>query len=173
MANSTIISELKNKVTKEILNDEELIKAIDPPNYNDKNWDDSYLINSLETIKAGYTPVIYREHQNPNLITKTMTFLTIEVNIPENYNTPEIFKYPLLEIWIVSHNKHNRIDNIDGVKDNRNDYVSILLDKKFNGQIAGIGSLKLVSNLAGIYDDNFVYRRLTFKGIDLSDSICE
>lgn len=173
MANSTIISELKNKVTKAILNDEELIKAIDPPDYNDENWDDSYLVNSLETVDAGYTPVIYREHQNPNLISKTMTFLTIEVNIPENYNTPEVFKYPQLEIWIISHNKHNRIDNIKGVKDNRNDYISILLDRKFNGQIAGIGSLKLVSNLAGIYDDKFVYRRLTFKGIDLSDSICE
>lgn len=173
MANSTIISELKNKVTKEIINDEEIIKAIDPPGMEDEDWEESYMINSYETIKAGYTPVIYREHQNQNIITKTMTFLTIEVNIPENYNTPEEFKYPQLEIWIVSHNKHNRIDNIKGVRDNRNDYLSILLDKKFNGINAGVGSLKLVSNTAGIYDDTFIYRRLVFKGIDLSDSICE
>ena len=65
-------------------------------------------------------------------------------------NTPEIFKYPQLEIWIISHNKHNRIDNIKGVRDNRNDYISILLDEKFNGESAGIGSLKLISNTAGI-----------------------
>lgn len=173
MANSRIISELKTKVTKMIINDEELVKAIDPPNYQDENWEEIYMINSAETEEAGYTPVIYREHQNPNMITKTMTFLTIEVNIPENYNTPEIFKYPQLEIWIISHNKHNRIDNIKGVRDNRNDYISILLDEKFNGESAGIGSLKLISNTAGIYDDKFVYRRLTFTGIDLSDTICD
>lgn len=173
MANSRIISELKNKVTKMIINDEELIKAIDPPDYTNDDWEEIYMINSVETEKAGYKPVIYREHQNPNMITETMTFLTIEVDIPENYNTPEFFKYPQLEIWIVSHNKHNRIDNIPGVRDNRNDYISILLDEKFNGESAGIGSLKLVSNTAGIYDDKFIYRRLVFQGIDLSDSICE
>ena len=49
MANSRIISELKTKVTKMIINDEELVKAIDPPNYQDENWEEIYMINSSET----------------------------------------------------------------------------------------------------------------------------
>ena len=172
MANSRIISELKSKVTKEIINDEEIVKAIDPPEISNDDWEEIYMVNSYDTTSRGFTPVIYRERQNPNLIKKTMTFITIEVNIPENYNTPEEFKYPQLTIMIVSHNKHNVITNIPGVVDNRNDYLSILLDEKFNGVTAGIGSLKLISNTEGIYDDTFVYRRLVFKGIDLNDSIC-
>lgn len=172
MANSKIISELKSKVTKDIINNDEIVKAIDCPDMDKENWESIYLINSKETIDMGFTPVIFREHQNQNIITDAVTFITMEVNIPQT-DKYSIYAYPILEIWVVSHNKHNRIDNIQGVKDNRNDYISILLDEMFNGKKAGYGDITLKSNTAGVYDDNFVYRRLVFEGIDINNSLCE
>ncbi|WP_300077636.1 hypothetical protein [uncultured Thomasclavelia sp.] len=172
MANSRIVSELKKRVITDIINDMDIITALDPVDIKKEDWEPIYLVNSKETVDKGFTPIIYREIQNQNIITKTITFLCVEVNIPESYTQNEYFKYPRLEIWIVSHNKHNRIDNIPGVSDNRNDYVSILLDEKFNGMRIGMGTLSLLSNTAGIYDDTFIYRKLVFQGVDLDDNLC-
>ena len=59
-------------------------------------------------------------------------------------------------------------------KDNRNDYISMLLDEKFNGstEYGGIGKLQLTSNSEGTYNEKFLYRRLLFETRDLSDSMC-
>ena len=65
------------------------------------------------------------------------------------------------------------VDNIPKVTDNRNDYLSKLIDQKLNGQSGfGIGKLKLTSNIEGSYQQNYVYRKMIFECLDLNDSKC-
>jgi len=84
------------------------------------------------------------------------------------------FVTPTLEIWIYSHFEHMKMD-YKITKDNRNDYISMLIDDKFNGstEYGGIGKLRLVSNIEGTFNDKFLYRRLIFETVDINDSMCE
>lgn len=172
MANSKIIGEIKDKVVKLIISDDELIAAIDAPDQDNENWEPIYLLDSADTEKMGFVPHVFREIQNPNVITDAITFIAMEVQIPTSYND-NFFVKSQLEIWIVSHNKHKRVDNIPGIRDSRNDYISMLLDQKLNGDDIGLGQLELIYNEAGIYDDNFIYRKMKFEATDFNDSECD
>ena len=78
-----------------------------------------------------------------------------------------------------------RVTNIPKVSENRNDYISKLLDVKFNGRnTIGVskndknnrhlyGKLKLTSNTEGAFSKDFLYRRMVFETKDLNDSLCE
>lgn len=160
MANSDIITSLKEKVIKEITKDEAFFYAIDPDTSKVENGGD---------LPGTH---IFRYNKNPATITSTITFLTIMVDT-KSRDRNKTFVTPTLTIFIYTHNDHMDIKNIKGIKDNRNDYISKLLDMKFNGTSEGIGTLQLVSNSEGTYNDKFLYRRLIFETIDLSDSLCE
>ena len=83
--------------------------------------------------------------------------------------------HPVLEIWIISHNKHMRVDNIPRVRANRNDFMSQLLDEKFNGSTEfGYGQMYLQLNTEGVHGDNsdYLYRRMVFVTKDLSRPVC-
>lgn len=173
MANGTIITDLKNAVIKEIINDEALFYAID-----------SHNVDSIENADNLVNENIFTYHQNPDTILKTETFLTIQVHIPKTYGKSKVLVKPELEIWIISHQKHMKVDNVPKIIDNRNDYISRLLDKKFNGRnvLGGssksknnlhlCGSLKLVSNTEGAFSSDFLYRRMIFETVDVNDSVC-
>lgn len=160
MANSDIITSLKEKVIKEITKDEAFFYAIDPDTSKIENGGD---------LPGTH---IFRYNKNPSTITSTITFLTIMVDT-KSRDRNNTFVTPTLTIFIYTHNDHMEIKNIKGIKDNRNDYISKLLDMKFNGTSEGIGILQLVGNYEGTYNDKFLFRRLVFETIDLSDSLCE
>ena len=159
MANSDIVSSMKEKVISAITHDDTLFAAIDAPEC--ENGGD--LINTH----------IFRYNKNPNTITNAITFLTIMVHVNQREFTKK-FVNPTLEIWIYSHNDHMDIRNIPKIKDNRNDYISKLLDDMFNGSdsYGGIGKLALTSNTEGTYNEKFLYRRMFFETIDVNDSMC-
>lgn len=159
MANSSIIASMKDKVIKEIINDEMIVKAI---NASYESPDD--LINTH----------IFRFNQNPQTINQTITFITVQVSIPKSRDRNKTWIMPVLEIWIYSHNQHMNIRNIAGVSASRNDYLSELLDKKFNNRndLGGYGNLQLESNVEGVFDQNFVYRRMIFETKDLNKKFC-
>lgn len=163
MANSNCISKIKNKVIKEIIKDNELVLAID-----------SRVIptDKPEQLKGTH---IFDFHQNPDTIKDVETFLTIQVHIPTSYKkTERTFLQPTLEIWIISHERHMKVDNIPKVRENRNDYISELLDRKFNGgNDFGIGKLYLDSNSEGAYQQDYLYRKMTFIVTDLNDNMCD
>ena len=171
MANGNIIIELKNKVVLDIIKDKEIVQIIDNPDMEKDGWDPIYLNDSKITKDKGFVPSIYKYYKNPNLIEQECTFITIVVQIPNQYNNNKLFQNISLEINIVSHNEHMRIDS-DVIQANRNDYLSILLDKKFNGIDIGICKLELISNVEGVYDENYNFRKLIFKTVDINDSIC-
>lgn len=77
-----------------------------------------------------------------------------------------------------------KVDNIPKVSDNRNDYISKILDRKFNGRktlgnskkdennLHLYGKLDLVANVEGAASKNFLYRQMIFETIDLNKSYC-
>ena len=161
MANSTIIGKIKRRLIKEMIKDESIINAIDSP--------DVVVPDKLIGTH------IFDFNQDPNTLQKVITFITIQVHIPENrYSNDNFFVSPTIEIWIISHEKHMIVDNVPKVKENRNDYISTLLDKRLNGKYNyGIGKIVLVSNVEGSFQQDYLFRKMTFKGVDMNSSVCE
>lgn len=159
MANSTSVSDLKEKVVKAIAKDDTFFYAFDAKDC--ENGGD--LINTH----------IFKYNKNPETITETITFMTVMVHTKIK-DRNKSFVIPTLEFWIYSHNDHMKMD-YKITKDNRNDYISMLLDEKFNGstEYGGIGKLQLVSNTEGTFSSKFLYRRLIFETVDINDSMCE
>ena len=174
MANSEIITDLKNAIAKEIMQDEAFYYAIDSPK-----------ISSVEDRDQLTKYNIFSYNKNPDTITDVTTFLTLMVQIPKTCDRNNTWVMPRLEIWIYSHNDHMEVNNIPKVTDNRNDYISKLLDKKFNGRdtLGGskndkynlhlFGKLDLVHNVEGTYSPKFLYRQMIFETKDLNKSQCE
>lgn len=158
MANSTSISDLKMKVVNAIAHDDTLFYAFDAKDC--ENGGD--LINTH----------IFKYNKNPETITEAITFMTIMVHT-KSRDRNATFVTPTLEIWIYSHNDHMKMDS-KITKDNRNDYISMLLDDMFNGSsdYGGIGKLVLTLNQEGTYNQKFLYRRLLFETVDINNSVC-
>lgn len=174
MANSSTISLIKRKVKCEIVNDSDIVKAIGSPNYDisDPDW-------SGEDVGDNY---LFTWNQNPDTIKEEITFITLQVHT-DAYR--EKWVKPTLEIWIYSHNRHMKLNPRDfpGIAENRNDYLSKLFDGKFNGRTSLgtdddltklnlIGELKLTSNREGVFNADFVYRRMLFETRDINNSLC-
>ena len=84
---------------------------------------------------------------------------------------------------IISHVDCMKVDNIPKIIANRNDYISELLDVKFNGRtILGLsddpnplklfGELSLVNNTEGSITKDYLYRQMVFETKDLNKSVC-
>ena len=67
-----------------------------------------------------------------------------------HYESNAIFVKPTVEIWIISHYEHMKINNIPKVKSNRNDYLSMLIDNEINGK-----SYAKTIFLIGLENDNY------------------
>lgn len=162
MANSNIIKVIKNKIVRGLIQDELIVKVInsDIPFAKSEN-----LINKH----------IFDYHQNPFTLNETTTFLTIQVQIPKPYvSSNNSFVSPEVEIWIISHHSRMVINDIPKITENRNDYLSELIDKKFNGRNDfGFGKLELTCNEEGGFQKDYLYRRMLFKTTDLNNSLCE
>lgn len=175
MANSEYISTLKRKIKNEIINDPVIVKAFGSPDY-----DESDLDASGEDVGENY---IFTWNRNPNTITDTITFLTLQVNIRKYRNNWVI---PQLIITIFTHNDHMKLNpkEFPGIAANRNDYISQLIDNKFNGRtsigldddldkISLFGTFELSNNNEGIVNNTFAYRQMIFETKDLNYSLCE
>lgn len=167
MANSSIVRKAKNRIIKEFIKDKEIIAAIDSKD-----------VKPSEPEKLIGTH-IFNYNQNPHTLNKIGTFITIQVHIPQNYysdyhGNSAIHVKPTIEIWIISHEQHMSVDNVPKVTQNRNDYLSELIDNKINGKSGfGIGDVKLISNIEGASQADYLYRKLTFQCLDLNWSFCE
>ena len=158
VANGTSISEFKERVMDAITHDDTLFYAFDAKEC--ENGGD--LINTH----------IFTYNKIPDTITKTDAYMTIMVHTKsrDRYGT---FVIPSLEIWIYCHDKHMKMDRTI-TKDNRCDYISMLLEDMFNGSTnyGGVGELKTVLNTEGTYNQDFLYRHLIFETIDVNKSMC-
>jgi len=159
MSNSSVIGEAKNKIIREFINDDAIIKAINPTH-----------LDCNEELVNKY---IFNFHQNPTTVNDVKTFVTIQVHIPRQYSGSNILVDSNVEIWILSHEAHMKVSNISKVTENRNDYLSKLIDNKLNGtSLFGIGKLKLKSNIEGSYQKDWLYRQMVFEVAEINDSLC-
>lgn len=166
MANSSIISKAKNKIIKEFIKDPDIVAAI-----NSKE------VKPNESEKLLYKH-IFDYNQNPHTLKDIGTFITIQVHIPQSYyndyRTSNILVKPTIEIWIISHERHMKVDNVPKITQNRNDYLSELIDNKINGKSGfGIGDTKLLSNIEGAFQQDYLFRKMIIECKDLNWSLCE
>ena len=167
MANSSIIKNAKNKIVKEFIKDQDIIAAIHSSEVKP---------NEPEKLIGKH---IFNYNQDPHTLNIVGTFITIQVHIPQSFysdyrGSSTIHVKPIIEIWIISHEKHMIVDNVPKITQNRNDYLSELIDKKINGKIGfGIGKTKLLSNIEGSFQQDYLFRKMTFECLDLNDSMCE
>ena len=164
MANSSIIIKAKNKIIKEFIKDKDIVVAID-----------SKKINKSEELINTH---IFDYNQNPHTLNDVGTFITIQVHIPHDYyndyKSAANRVRPTIEIWIISHEKHMAVDNVPKVNQNRNDYLSELIDNKINGKTGiGIGETALLSNIEGAFQQDYLYRKMIFQCTDLNWSLCD
>ena len=164
MSNSSIVRKAKNRIIKEFIKDKDIIAGIN----SGKISEPENLINEH----------IFDYNQNPHTLNTIGTFITIQVHIPQDYYSDYrgnsiIHVKPTIEIWIVSHEKHMKVDNIPKVTQNRNDYLSEIIDKKINGKSGfGIGKTRLISNVEGAFQQDYLFRKLIFQCLDLNASMC-
>lgn len=177
MANSTIITALKQWTTRKILSNAEIVNAIDNPSMNEKGWNPIFLVNSNMTSAKGFNPSIYNFYKFPTTIDKTITFICILANIYQMKNNNYVDAE--LHVIIFSHKDHMIVDN-PSISDNRNDYIAKLIDKELNGNFvkymktnASLGKLVLLSSVEDTYDNNFSTRHMKFVCNDINYSLCE
>lgn len=160
MANSSIIGKIKKKIIRDFIRDDDIVNAINNTDCNDPEE----LVNTS----------IFNFNQNPITLKKVGTFITIQVHIPSSFSSSNIYVKPDIEIWIISHEKHMYVDNVPKVTENRNDYLSRLIDEKINGKDGfGIGKVKLISNIEGSFQMDYLYRKMIFSCLDINDSLCD
>jgi len=167
MSNSSIIRQAKNRIVKEFIKDPEIVAAINSSEIKP---------NEPEKLIGKH---IFDYNQNPHTLNKVGTFITIQVHIPQNYYSDYrgnsiVHVKPTIEIWVISHERHMVVDNVPKVTQNRNDYLSELIDNKINGKSGfGIGSTRLVSSIEGAFQSDYLFRKITFQCLDLNWSLCE
>lgn len=166
MSNSSIIRKAKNKIIKEFIKDKSIIDAINSSEVKP---------NEPEKLIGKH---IFDYNQNPHTLNKVGTFITIQVHIPEpyygGYHSSAIHVQPRIEIWVVSHERHMIVDNVAKITQNRNDYLAELIDNKINGKDGiGIGKTKLLSNVEGAFQADYLFRKMVFQCLDLNSSMCE
>ena len=162
MANSTIIGNAKNEIIKELISDDAIVQAIEPVKEKVKTKGD--LVNQY----------VFNYNQNPSTIHDVMTFITVQANIVDRWDYNGTYSRAQVIVLIVSHEDHMRVNNIPKITENRNDYLSKLIDKKLNGKssFGGIGKLTLVSNVESAYQSNWLVREMIFETKDLNNAIC-
>ena len=169
MANgSKFINAVKDAIIGEILNSELMFKLIDSPD-----------ITSFDESEKLIGTHIFRYGENPNVIDKNITFLTIQVHTDKSMNSWTKI-VPQIEINIYSHDTHMNLDTaiFPNVTSNRNDYISEWFDELLNN-VTKIGSLNLYSKLRLKRNHEYSYtkpdwlmRSMIFEGEEMSIDFC-
>ena len=158
MANSTSISDFKKNVMDAITHDDTMFYAVG--------------VDDCENGGDLIDTHIFTYNKVPETVKITSLYMTIMVHT-KSRDRNGTFITPTLEFWIYCHVGHMKMDR-KITKDNRCDYLSILLDDMFNGstKYGGIGKLNLTLNTEGTYNKYFLYRHLIFDTIDINNSMC-
>lgn len=158
MANSTSISEFKERVMDAITHDDTIFYAFDAKDCENGG-------DLIGTHILTYNKV-------PDTVTEVATYMTIMVHT-KSRDINRTFVTPTLEFYIYSHYRHMKVDR-KITKDNRCDYISMLIDNMFNGstKYGGVGQLKLTLNTEGAYNKDFLYRHMIFETMDINNSVC-
>lgn len=158
MANGTSISEFKQRVMDAITHDDTIFYA--------------FGCNDCENGGDLENTHIFKYNKIPETVDTTTMYMTIMVHT-KSRDRNKTFVTPTLEMWIYCHHQHMKMDR-KITKDNRCDYLSMLLEDMFNGstKYGGFGELKCILNQEDTYNKDFLYRHLIFETIDINSSMC-
>lgn len=163
MANSSCVSNWKNQILSDLQNDNEIIEAL---NLHEDDDPDDLVWSRL-----------FPHYYIPDTQEAVKTYIMVEIDVQSNRSRYEpmkydLYAYPTITFTVLSHQKDMEM-KMAGVSATRIDYISMLLDKKYNGTDGfGLGRLQLTSNIAGNLNDTYRIRQLTFQTVDFSDSLC-
>lgn len=166
MAQSSIISDMKSETVKQLLNCDLFVDALEAQNISEK----SDLVGTH----------IFTYPLNPEYLKEAITFVTVTVKIPKEYNQNSLYVCPVLQIYIISHADHMKISpKVIKTSANRNDFISQILDHLLNSKETSnskfglFGQLKLTRNEEGVISKEWLYRYMEFETIDFNQSLCE
>lgn len=165
MPNSSLITDVKNDMLVAMQNDDEIVNALG--------------VNDDEDIESLIGVRMFPHWFVPDTQETVKTYICIEVNInsyEKRYSSVIDYKtYDIatIEIYILSHQKDLYM-NKSGISAIRTDYLSCLIDKKFNGStVFGIGELQRISNeWCSTKDNVYRYRRVVFQAVDFNKEMC-
>lgn len=164
MANSSCVSDWKNQIMADLQNDNEIIEAL---GLNKNEDSDDLIYNRL-----------FPHYFIPTTQEEVKTYIMIEIDIQSNRSRYElarldIYSYPTITFTVLSHQDNMKL-NLPGISATRIDYLSELIDRKYNGASGfGIGEIQLTSNIAGNLNDKYRFRQLIFQAVDFNDSLCK
>lgn len=160
MANSTLITTMKQSVIDAICDDPRLFAAIDP---------DRSLCGAGSEMPWN---CIFPYHQLPGSLTTAPAFLSVTTHtkIRENSNT---FVAATLDIYIYVRRNHLKLPQEQS--STRLDLIAALLNEKLNGSTAygGLDKLRLMETTEGACEDDYCFRRIQFRTVDANDPFCE
>lgn len=157
MSNSSSIRDWKNKIIADLHNDEHFLDAL----------------GTTELEREDLTcSRIFPYYYIPDTVTKVTTFILIEIDIRAT-SRHNAYAYPIITFTVLCHQDDMKL-KMKGVSATRADYLSELIDNKYNGADGfGLGRLELKSNIAGSLNEKFRYRQITFQGTDINKNLCK
>jgi len=159
LARSKIIREYKNKIISELSQDDEIIRGL---GLNDGESED-------DLIWVRLMPHRYV----PNTQESVKSYITVEINIPQRRlrygeSSSNIWTHPYIIFNIIVHQDDMKL-NLVGESGTRMDYLAELVEDKYDGrQDFGVGTLSLISDVAGDVNDTYRVRELVFEAVDVS-----
>lgn len=157
MANSTFVSNTKNKILSELQNDE-------------------LFLNVLDTTEEEREDLVYKRIfpflYIPYTIENVTSFVCVDCSINTTY-TNSRYAFATIIVDVIVHQEHMQLD-MAGISKTRADYLCEIIDKKLNGRKDfGVGELVLLKNTPdSIASTGFRVRRLIFETKDLNNGIC-
>ena len=165
MPNSEIVIEAKNKMLAALQNDTNIINAL-----GIQGGEDAEDLIGVRLFPYWFVPDTQET---------VKTYICIEAGVEafkERYSTTmgdKMYDIATITIYVLSHQKDLQMD-MAGTSAIRTDYLSCLIDEKFNGSTEfGIGKLQRESNKPFSLKDNvYRYREIVFTAVDFNDSLC-
>lgn len=151
--NSYEIGEYKYTIIKKLIDDEEIVKLLDPEGFCD--YPDDLIYRNI----FPFTRIPATEQE-------VMTYITIAVSVPQIDARNDYIRNMRITIRAYS---HADIMKVSGKSSNRIDLVSAAIDRIINECMdIGIGYVRLVSNTEHVLDSTHHYRELVFKTDDIN-----
>lgn len=160
MESSEIITELKNKIITELINDDDIITGL---GLNDDETPDDLTWNR-----------IYPHDYIPQTETDVRSYISVEIDIPERRmrygeTASDIWIHPYVMFRVLVHQEDMQL-NLAGESCTRMDYLSKLIERKFNKRgDFGVGTLRRLSNTAGSVNTTYRYRLIVFETVEAVD----
>lgn len=160
--NSQSIVYWKDRIMMELQNDAEIVSALN--------------LNEDEDAEDLVGVRLFPYHFIPDTEEVVKTYILVEISIPEQrYDRGStLFSKPTIAFTVLAH-KDDMLMKESGQGAVRTDYITMLLDKKYNDNGGfGFKQLKFLYNeVTSTSSMKYRARTIAFEGVDLDNSICE